>query len=1151
MPRIFLALALIAGIGFTQDRGTIRGTVTDQTGSVVPGATITARNVNTGLTHVARTGMDGVYSILYLPVGTYTVAAEHTGFRKSEATGVVVNVATTVNLDLQLTIGAVEQTVEVTSTAPLLEGQGSNLGKVMPTKAIMDLPLFITGGLRSTMSFIILTPGVIGSEGNPRIGGGLLDGQSEQLDGAEAQSERRNDPAMRGVSVEALEEFKVQSSGYSAEFGRTSNGVVNFVTKSGTNELHGSGFLFARNEFFNARGRTFVPTERPVRRQWNPGGSVGGPIYIPGVFDGRNKAFFFFAYERHTLRNGRSTSLVTVPIQEFRNGDLRKLVDASGKQIPLYDPLDANGNIITDAFARPRLQCNGVLNVICPDRIDPIAKLNMALLPQPDDPTKVLNNTRSWQYSTSKSSVPSIKGDYNLSDRSRVSFLYSRFFQPATPNINPIQGVPSANWNTDVKIQYYRLNHDYTISPNVLNHLTIGFNKRHLVENPGNINGVPEEWRKATEIPGTVAGTKPGKSTRYNTGYVTWGTHVDTDSRQRTINIKEQVAWLRGRHTLKFGFDYLKGLYRRLDYNDATGTVGFSSAATGNPGISGQTGSDWASFLLGLSSSGVFRYPADIGFFFPYYAWYVQDDFKVTSKLTLNIGLRYDLSIPKEELHHRNSNFNPDLPNPAAGGLPGAMEFAGTGPGRSGKRRFGEIRKNAWGPRLGVAYQLTPNTLLRAGGAIYYQPTREDGNADNGIQGFGGTFSAPSNTLANGIAFRVRDGFRPFAAEIAKNKPPVIDPGIQLYGNPFYYNPKAGRSPYFTDWNFTIERSVTRDSVIRASYHANLGNKLLARQQALNQLDPKYWAIYGTLLGRRLDDPQVVATGFRPPYDGYPLNRQLQQALRPFPQYGSINSNAGGQNDGHMTFHALETSFEHRFSKGLFMLVSYTYCKLISNTDGEDANRGDLPAAQNQYRRDLEKSVSAQDTPHNLRISYVYELPVGRGKRWLSNLHPVANAILGNWRVSAIHTYVSGQPMRITSGQNLFGAGQNARASFAYPLQPLVNPAWSDDPAVAWSVPYLNRAAFRRPANMEYGDTPRFMDYLRRPGTVNEDVGIMKTFKADEKRSIEFRASASNALNRARLPGPDTNLDSPNFGMITQAQGNSPREIQFGLKFYF
>ena len=1164
------AVVFLTTLGLAQgDRGSIRGIVTDPSGANVPDTTVTALNVNTGLTQTSRTGPDGIYNFLYLPVGTYTVTAEKTGFRKIEAAGVVVNVNSDVRLDVSLAVGTVDQTIEVSAAAIMLETSGSNLGKVVSTKAIMDLPMFISGGLRSNMSFVILTPGVIGSTNNPRIGGGLTTGQSLQLDGAEAQSERSNDAGMNGVSVEAVEEFKVQSGAYSAEFGRTANGVINFVTKSGTNELHGSAFLFNRNEFFNARGYTFTPTVRPVRRQWNPGGSVGGPIYIPKVYDGRNKAFFFFSYERSQTRNGRSTSLVTVPIQEFRNGDFRRYVNSSGTMIPLYDPIDANGNIIQDAFTRPRLQCNGVLNVICPERIDPIAKTVMSVLPQPDDPTKITNNTRSWSQSTSKQYVPSIKGDYVLSAKQRVSFLYGRWMNPAQPGFGSIEGVPNSGWPTDQKIQYYRVNHDYTFTPTLLNHLTLGFNRRHLIENPDNINNVPDDWRKAIQIPGTPNGGKPGKSTRYMTEYVQYSTHVDTDSRQRTWTLKEQVAWVRGRHVVKFGFDYIKVLYRRLDCNDCPGQIFFAQNATGNPGVSGRTGGMDAAFLLGLASFGQTAYGGDFTYFFPYYAWYVQDDFKVTSKLTLNLGLRYDLPISKQEKNLKNSNLNLSLPNPAAGGLPGAMEFAGTGPGLSGKTRFGETRTNGFGPRLGLAYQVTPKTVLRAGGSVYYEPMRENGNADRGTQGFGGWFYSPTDYLATGISFRLRDGFNTFKNLVDANRPPRIDPALNLYGTPYYYFPPAGRAPYFTDYQFTLERSITSSSIGRVTYHANMGNKLLSRKQTLNQLDPKYWSIYGSLLGRRLDDPQVIATGFKLPYPGYPTSRQLQQALRPYPQFDKIDTTAGGINDGHLTYHALETSFEHRFGRGLFLMATYTWCKLISTTDDEGGSSVAGYFAQNQYNQRAEKSVGSQDTPHNLRLAYVYELPVGRGKKWLSGMPWLLDGVLGNWKVSAIHTYVSGQALGpIASTQETYGAAgvsptiggsattvtYGTRASFAPGAGvtiPLVNPAWNSDPAVAWSVPYLNKAAFRRPNNMEYGDTPRLLPYLRGPGTVNEDLSILKSFMVDERRYFEFRASASNALNRHRLPGPSTNFESSDFGKITQAQGNSPREIQLGLKFYF
>lgn len=1135
-----------------QDRGTIAGTVRDSSGSSVPDAEVKASNASTGFSQAARTGPDGNYSLPFLPVGSYTVSTEKSGFSKAQAQNVRVEVNSTARLDLGLVVGNVNQTVEVTSAAPLLSPEGSNLGKVMPTQAILDLPLFIGGGLRSTTSFVVLTPGVIGNQDNPRIGGGLLDGQSYYLDGAEAQSQRRNDPAMNGVSVEAIQEFKVQSSSYSAEYGRMSNGVVNFATKSGTNDLHGSLFEFFRNEKLDARGFTFGPGIRGERRQNNPGYSVGGPVYIPKVYDGRNKVFFFSAFEYADFIGPNPTNLVTVPTAAMRNGDFRGYTDARGNVVPLYDPLDGAGNFIQDPSQRPRLACNGVLNVICPDRIDATARALQSLLPQPDDPTKTFNNTRAVANPASRSNVFSIKGDYVINDSNRLSAFFSRYSNPAISALGPVPGIPSPNWGTSTDIHYYRVNEDFIIKPDLINHITIGFDQRRLLENPGNLNSVPDDYRKAVQIPGTTIGGSSGHMTRYDTEFFSYGTHVGTDSRPRSFSLYEQLAYVKGKHSLKFGFQYYKGHYRRIDCNNCPGTVGFSPGATGNPAVSGQTGSNYAAFLLGLASGGSFNYSADIDYFFPYYAWFLQDDFKVSSRLTVSMGLRYEIPVPKQEARFQNSNFCPGCPNPAVGNLPGAMIFAGDGPGRSGLDRFGETRMNAFGPRLALAYQLTPSTVIRTGAALFYQPIREDGNADNGIQGFGGNFSAPSNYLANGVSFRLRDGFNTFASSVQANLPPRIDPTIQLYGNPFYYNPTSGRAPYFGDWDLTVEQAAGHNSVFRASYHATVGVKLLSKKQNQNQLDPQYLAQYGgALLSLPLSDPRVQALGISLPYASYPTNRQLQQRLRPFPQFNGIDSNAGGQNDGHSTWHALEASFEHRFDAGFYLLGSYTYSKLISNVDGEDANRGD-GSGQNQYNRALDKAVGLQDQTHVLNLSYVYELPFGRGKRFASSLPVAANFFFGNWRVSAVQRYTSGFPLQVTSAQNMFGAAGNTRASFAAGAGstiPLQNPAFNwDNPGAS---PYINPAAFVRPANGLYGNTPRNISQLRNPWNLSEDVSLLKNFYFTEKRFIEFRASAFNIGNRHILGGINTSMESVTFGSITNPQTNNPRSIQLGLKVIF
>ncbi|MGH9960375.1 MAG: carboxypeptidase regulatory-like domain-containing protein, partial [Pyrinomonadaceae bacterium] len=422
-----LLVVVICGstAALAQDRGTITGVITDPSGAAVPGTTVVAQNPATAVRQSAVTGNDGTYNLLYLPAGIYTVTAERQGFSRAEAREIRVSVNTAVRIDVTLQVGELKQVMDVEAEAPLLQTERSDLGKVISTKAILDLPLFLggglSGGLRDNLAFVNLVPGVQGDVGNPRIGGGLLSGASLLLDGAESNSERRGDWDFAAVSAEAVEEFKVQTGSYSAEYGRTSNGIVNFTTKSGTNDLHGSLFAFFRNEAFNARRFTYGPGTREVSRQHLGGGSVGGPVFLPKVFNGRNKAFSFVAYERSKSRGGSPSNVITLPIEDFRRGDFRKYTDASGNVVSLYDPFDASGRLITDAFARPRMQCNGVLNVICPERIDPVARLIQSELPPPDNPSAVFNNTRAVGNPGSDNGVYSIKGDYHFSDKNRIS----------------------------------------------------------------------------------------------------------------------------------------------------------------------------------------------------------------------------------------------------------------------------------------------------------------------------------------------------------------------------------------------------------------------------------------------------------------------------------------------------------------------------------------------------------------------------------------------------------------------------------------------------------------------------------------------------------------------------------------------------------
>src|SRR5262245_59560806 len=423
-------------MAFGQDRGTISGSITDNSGAIVLGAKITLQNPSTGFTQTMVSTSEGTYNFVYLASGKYNLSAEKEGFRKSEIAEILVQVNTTSRVDIRLQLGSLTEVVEVQGQASLLQTERSDLGRIVDNKALQQLPLFINGGLRSNLAFSLLTPGANASitsdpdtAGTLRIAGGVGNGASLLLDGSESMSERRNDPQMRVVSADGIEEFKLQTGAYSAEYGRTSNGILNYTTKSGTNSFHGALMTAIRNENLNAGGFFYGAHSNTIHCQNLEAASVGGPIWIPKVYNGRNKAFFFFSGERSRAKDVSSSSLITLPIDDFRKGDFRRYTNANGV-VPLYDPFDASGKIIADANQRPRMQCNGVLNVICPERIDPIATTIQKYLPLPDNPGVVFQNTYSRINGSptpgENQGLYSIKGDYNVSTKLRLNALFSR-----------------------------------------------------------------------------------------------------------------------------------------------------------------------------------------------------------------------------------------------------------------------------------------------------------------------------------------------------------------------------------------------------------------------------------------------------------------------------------------------------------------------------------------------------------------------------------------------------------------------------------------------------------------------------------------------------------------------------------------------------
>ncbi len=436
MGRVLRSAMFLGAIScFAQDRGTITGTVTDPAGASIPGVAIKGTNPATGLVQTVATNNEGSYTLLYLPVGKYTVSAEKTGFRTAEAMNITVDVSTTARVDLKLEVGQVSEKIEVSAVAQAVVSERSDLGTVVTTKTINDLPLSLSGGLRDNLAFAILTPGTVlsapGDNNSLRIGGGLSAGASLLLDGAESNSERRNDAGFQAVSTDAVAEFKVISNGYSAEYGRTANGIINFTTKSGTNELHGSAFEYFRNNDLNAR--RFFSATRSIVRQNDFGGTAGGPVFVPKVYDGRNKAFFFFSYEKSIQRSGSPSGFTSIPPEALRMGDFSKWTDAKGNVIPIYDP--ATTRVVGSTIVRDQFPGN----VIPANRISPVATTLNKYLPPTELPT-LFNNIHQVGSGGSDQNVYSIKGDYAITANSRLSGLFSKQHFESPDSIGPARG---------------------------------------------------------------------------------------------------------------------------------------------------------------------------------------------------------------------------------------------------------------------------------------------------------------------------------------------------------------------------------------------------------------------------------------------------------------------------------------------------------------------------------------------------------------------------------------------------------------------------------------------------------------------------------------------------------------------------------------
>jgi hypothetical protein len=1063
--------------------GAMAGGIQDTSGAVVPNTTITATNDATHTVSVTKSTSSGAYRFPTLPLGTYTITASAPGFSTATEKGVIVQVSSTTALDIKLAPGEVSQTITVDAGGLRLETESSEIDGTVSNKQIEDLPLSLAsgvGGLRSPETFVFLLPGTTGpgsgTSGNTgngvffsRLSGGQAYGAEVLLDGASIQrSENGSSFDETSPSIEALQEFKVTTSSPSAEFGRTTSGIESFATKNGTNDFHGIAYTIVKNRIFDANnwfnnGYSVLDCQnlsevdcaysRPQDSKFDYGGVFSGPVWIPHIWNGHNKSFFLFAWEKYQYTPG-SVIVSTVPTAAERSGDFSDILGGYAPGGTLY-----NGqNVLLDPCTGLPVQYNQIYdprttteispgvfcrtpfpnNVIPPSLLSSTAAALSNGLPLPNQApqsTDVYGYIGNYAYTgvaPNDNTTYSIRIDQNLGDRNKIFGTYN------TRQNFKLTGVPDfpEPFNNNGYVQtftthYLRGGWDFTLSPNWLNHLNVGYNRTNSVNLSSEFRS--SDTAAAAGLSYDYSDFYPAISFPSPDAPSNWGQQQNGINIDNGIRANDIVSWERGRHSIRFGVDYRHQVYSTNLYNvdnfnfyrDQTAGVSNSCCFSGNP---------FASFLLGeVGEGGQTVYNVNPRWKSWYLAGFFQDDIKISNNLTINLGLRYDIDLPRHEAFDRTSDFSFSAPDAAAGNLPGALVFGTT---CNCNTAWAEAWYKDIAPRLGFSYVL-PGTdgrvALRGGGAIIYGPLQYNDFGGSMLQGYNISKSvALGGTATQGGAFT--PAFRLDSASPA-------DPQNSNIGFPDYsYSPNTdptqltavnglgsfspvagdlilprdGRPSMTTNWSLQLQDQIAQDLIFSIGYIGqeaqNLRSGFLTN---FNNISPSYFAL-GDLLNNSQYNIPLGGTshGFTAPYSNF--TGTVGQSIRPFPQYDYIADDCCLENLGHSSYNAMVVSLERRFRDGLNLQASYTWGKILTDADSliPFSYTSNNQREQAQYSTNLkgDKAVSVQDLKHQVSLSYLYELPFGNQRKWLNHGRAL-DSVVGGWEIGAIQRYSSGQPV--------------------------------------------------------------------------------------------------------------------------------------------
>jgi hypothetical protein len=1210
---VFL-FAFLPQTGWAQNyNATISGTVTDPSGAAIPGAKVTLTSVSSGAVSQTATGTDGFYSFPNLTPGTYNLSGSAPGFSEFVQNGIQLALDQKARQDVQLKVGAAVERVEVSANAsPLTFDNATQSGGIGP-QVLKELPLLVSGNPRSAIAFAILEPGIsTGGQDNPfdaRINGGLQSGDEAELDGVSMQEGFMSQNGMVSLyqdwpmTPDMVTEVTVLTSNYAPQYGSTTSGVLEAVTKSGTETYHGGIYEYHRNTWLNSRpfdalnqtdssGSEIAGTARPKDIEHDIGAYIGGPAkHVPGLYGEKVKTYFYVNYEAFRIAGGVNRPIISIPTAAERTGDFRDWVDSNGNLIPVYDPATTVANpsfnaslplsAVNTPYARQQFMgCNGTTpNVICPS--DPRLQSSLApkwlgFLPS----TNLPGATQNYQLPNpvpdtilAGSNYWLITADQQVGSKHHIK--ESIWYQGAPPKF--ASTLPQQLANETLSAPQYtnvdRIGWDYNISPTLLNNVHFGY----LDRNEG-YGAVDAKYASTLpQIPGASAYHVPPQIT-FGDGFTQFGVNSGITSldvtRRPTAIINDMLTWVRGKHQFKFGGEYrwIAG-YVHDDTNRA-GSFSFSDQETGVPWQT--SGNSIASFLLEQVdyANVTFRavasnYPRQTA-----KTWYVGDTWRATSKLTVDYGIRWDTYSPFAEKRNQASWFDPLGANPGAGGRPGRLAFAGNqwGPASLGRRFPEYVWHKGFAPRLGIAYAMNQQNVFRAGYGIFYDQAFYPGWGGGIAQdGFSNTPSFPATPYGQSPAFILSQGFPQNFA-----RPPFIDSSFDNgQGAPLYRPFEANRLPYAQQWNLSVEHQFSKNFYVNAAYVANKGTRLPSRVAPINVLNPSLLSM-GSALNDTFASGQTSLDGVPIPYAGWVDQMKgcaptVAQALLPYPQYcGTIQGL--DENAGSSTYHSLQIKVEKQLSHGMYVLGSYTWSKLLTtaseNTQADATTWSGAQGVISPFERNTNKALASDDVPQVLSITWVTDLPFGQGQRFL-NRGGILNKVVGGWQMSHIFRASSGLPLFFRSG-NCSIPGQFRQGCIPGIIpgaDPFAQSKGSFDPDKG---PLFNVNAFE-PFTRFNNTDPAFQDYqgsgsrittVRGFGYHNENMSFIKNTKISERLNFQIRAEFFNLFNwhtftsSGEWGGQAFNNDVSNitgsgaFGTWNGSVSN-PRNIQVGARFEF